>query len=680
MKKVDLHIHTKKTISDSKEFDFSLEKLKEYVTERKIDAIAITNHNVFDEEQFNLIKKELDIVVFPGVEIDLEKGHILLISDNSSSSISDLSLKCEKIKPFIKEQSSSLTIEEFYSIFSPDKLKKYLLIPHYMKSPMISDYTISKLREHTSIQAGEVQSARKFVELKNTLNDLTPVYFSDSRISTELENFSIQQTYLNISEISLSSIKLALSDNSKVSLSKKEGKNLFELTDGIVVSTGLNVLVGERSSGKTHLLNDIYKSTTNTKYIRQFELVERNDEESKTNFDKQLMRDESIFVDEYLYEFNEILKKVLEIDPKSTMKELNSYTTSLIKNAENTEKKDSFAKAKLFSEQLFKLKSLENLSELIKSTQLLLENKEYAHLIEETINRELLEKLICNLINEYKKSFLSLELKRKTNEIIEDVRGELQLKTRVQRIKDIDFEKIALAQLQIIEFKKLVNALKKEQTLDEKEVYDFTIRKLKRPYKGAQEILNVIKQKTSFAECYKKYDDAFEYLLSLKKKENLSPAEFFKYFVKIQVEILNKDMKPVSGGQRAEYNFLRKIEDSLKYDMLLIDEPESSFDNMFLNTKINSVLRDISLNIPVFVSTHNNTIGASIKPDCIIHTKRNVTEEVLSFEIYTGSPGDKELFSQQGGKISNLSVQLDCLEAGEESYTLRRENYEILDN
>ncbi|MBV6375457.1 histidinol-phosphatase [Enterococcus casseliflavus] len=680
MKKIDLHIHTKKTISDSKEFDFSLEKLKEYVKTRKIDAIAITNHNVFDEEQFNLIKKELDIVVFPGVEIDLEKGHILLISDNSSSSISDLSLKCEKIKPLIKEQSSSLTIEEFYSIFSPDKLKKYLLIPHYMKSPVISDSVIKKLNEHTSIHSGEVQSARKFVELKNNEKDLTPVFFSDSRISTELENFSIQQTYLNISEISLSSIKLALSDNSKVSLSKKEGKNLFELTDGIVVSTGLNVLVGERSSGKTHLLNDIYKSTTNTKYIKQFELVEHNDEESKTNFNNQLMRDESIFVDEYLYEFNEISKKLLEIDPKIIMKDLNSYTTSLIKNAENTEKKDSFARAKLFSEELFKLKNLENLNELIKSTQLLLENKEYAHLIEETIDRKLLKELVCNLITEYRKAFLSLELKRKTNEIIEDVRGELQLKTRVQRIKDIDFEQIALAQLQIQEFDKLVNNLKKEQVLDEKEVYDFTIRKLKRPYKGAQEILSVIKRKTSFTECYKKYDKPFEYLLSLKKKDNLSPAEFFRYFVKIQVEILNKDMKPVSGGQRAEYNFLRKIEDSLKYDMLLIDEPESSFDNMFLNTKINNVLRDISLNIPVFVSTHNNTIGASIKPDCIIHTKRNLIEEVLSFDIYTGSPGDKELFSQQGEKVSNLSVQLDCLEAGEETYILRRENYEILDN
>ena len=52
MKKLDLHIHTKKTISDVNSFEFSLNKLKQYVNEMKIDAIAITNHNIFDLTQY----------------------------------------------------------------------------------------------------------------------------------------------------------------------------------------------------------------------------------------------------------------------------------------------------------------------------------------------------------------------------------------------------------------------------------------------------------------------------------------------------------------------------------------------------------------------------------------------------------------------------------------------------
>lgn len=36
----------------------------------------------------------------------------------------------------------------------------------------------------------------------------------------------------------------------------------------------------------------------------------------------------------------------------------------------------------------------------------------------------------------------------------------------------------------------------------------------------------------------------------------------------------------ISGGESAEFNLLQTIEDARNYDMLLIDEPESSFDNI----------------------------------------------------------------------------------------------------
>lgn len=62
MKKIDLHIHTVPSISDST-FEFSLEKLKEYVKQMKLDAIAITNHNLFDKTQFLSIQDNLPIPV-----------------------------------------------------------------------------------------------------------------------------------------------------------------------------------------------------------------------------------------------------------------------------------------------------------------------------------------------------------------------------------------------------------------------------------------------------------------------------------------------------------------------------------------------------------------------------------------------------------------------------------------
>ena len=58
MKAVDLHIHTVATISDSK-FDFSMEELKNYVEKMGLDIIAITNHNIFDLEQYSLDRKSV---------------------------------------------------------------------------------------------------------------------------------------------------------------------------------------------------------------------------------------------------------------------------------------------------------------------------------------------------------------------------------------------------------------------------------------------------------------------------------------------------------------------------------------------------------------------------------------------------------------------------------------------
>lgn len=55
MKKIDLHTHTISTFSDSP-FDFELSKIKDYADKLKIDALAITNHNVFDMKQYYEIK------------------------------------------------------------------------------------------------------------------------------------------------------------------------------------------------------------------------------------------------------------------------------------------------------------------------------------------------------------------------------------------------------------------------------------------------------------------------------------------------------------------------------------------------------------------------------------------------------------------------------------------------
>jgi len=168
MKKIDLHIHTIATSNDSY-FDFDLFKLKEYVQKLEIDCIAITNHNVFDLNQYNEICKALDIVVYPGIEIDLNGGHLLLISDKDD--LFDFTKKCAIINNLKKTQEDYISVEKFKEIFP--SLSRYLLIPHYHKNPILSQQTIKEL--DTLISSGEVSSIKKFKSCIKDKDSLVPL-------------------------------------------------------------------------------------------------------------------------------------------------------------------------------------------------------------------------------------------------------------------------------------------------------------------------------------------------------------------------------------------------------------------------------------------------------------------------------------------------------------------------
>lgn len=115
MKKIDLHMHTVPTISDA-HFTFSLEKLSEYVKSAELDAVAVTNHDLFDLQQFNEIVEKLECVVFPGIEINLDKGHVLIISENKTWMIFNLELRLYQRRLRLSGIQSPLKIWSIYLV------------------------------------------------------------------------------------------------------------------------------------------------------------------------------------------------------------------------------------------------------------------------------------------------------------------------------------------------------------------------------------------------------------------------------------------------------------------------------------------------------------------------------------------------------------------------------------
>ncbi len=666
MKKIDLHIHTK----GEQDFDFSLDKLKEYVKTLEIDCIAITNHNLFDLEQFKTISEALEICTLPGIEIKLKKGHLLLISENTK--LEDFKKKCDQINP-----KESIPTNQLKKTFSD--LNQYLLIPHYDKDPSIAPEIIEKLKEF--IFTGEVSSPKKFQYKIKDPKGLVPVLFSDLRFSKNMTQFSPRQTFIDIDEVSLKSIKMCLLDKNKVFLSKDRGHNFFQvLGSGLVLSTGLNIILGERSSGKTHTLEKISESSENIKYIKQFELVERDEKKDIQKFDSLLRAKESSTSESFLKEFKLVVEDVVQIDKKDDENKIEKYVDSLLKFVSEKEINDIFSDAAIFNENKYSGSNNKTLKKLIESVEVLFENTEYRDIIDSHITKDILLNLIIDLILKYNE-IEELNLKKEwINSLIDNVKSELRSNTGRFSIDDIDFYNIMIRKEKLKKFNIIGGLVKKEKNIEKKEISRFQIIANTKKYSGAWELLKKSGIKISFSNAFKSYNNPVDFLDSLKSIESLPKSDYYKYFVNIEYKILNESRVEVSGGERSEFNLLQKIEDAYKYDLLLIDEPESSFDNLFLKNEVNKTIKEISKSIPVVIVTHNNTIGASINPNYVLYTKKEIIDKKAVFKIFSGNPTDKKLKSLDGETINNYDIMLNCLEAGDATYNKRRKTYEILKN
>ncbi|GAA4424252.1 histidinol-phosphatase [Bremerella cremea] len=670
MKKIDLHIHTVATVSDSA-FEFSLEVFKNYVSQSQIDAVAITNHNHFDLSQFREIQDALSAKVFPGIEIDLPSGHLLLISDDSD--LAGFEAKCLSVSQRITTANDSITTADLRAIFGD--LSEYLLIPHYEKAPAVRGNDFTDLEQY--FLAGEVNSAKKFMRLMKDSDKLCPVLFSDSRMKVDIGGWPTRQTFIDCGEISLAAIKACLGDKNKVFLSREEGNRLFQVLDnGMHISTGLNVLLGERSSGKTYTLERLHERFDKVKYIEQFALVQSSDEEDEKGFNTDVQRTRSLFVDKYLAGLREIVEDVAKVDIEKDDKDIEKFVATLMKAADEADRRDSFSKVKLFDEAEYVIGDNEGLEQLIGSVIHVIENLEFRPNIERHVNRDSLKALAIELIETLWDKSLQNQKRSFVNRLVTDVKELLRRRTSATHVDHVNLFDIAMNKRKVSRFREIVQELRKEKEIFSETVQGFRIVATKGAFRNATEMGKAIKTRAALSDAFRVYRDPYACLQMLKGNDRIDEADMHRFFVKISYRILNKDGAEVSGGERSEFRLLQAIKDSQRFDVLLLDEPESSFDNKFLNSDVNGIIRSIADEMPVVVVTHNNNVGASIRPDYVLYARKTLEEGEVSYRVFTGYPTDRRLVCVDGTDIANHEVLLDTLEAGVEAYEDRRSVYE----
>ncbi len=671
MKKIDLHIHTVATDRDSN-FTFCMDTLRDYVLKSKLDAIAITNHNTFDAAQFRAIRESLPIVVLPGIEIDLDGGHILLIGDGSN--IADFESRCDKVR--VSQVGQRITASRLKDIYG--NLQNYLLIPHYDKDPPIRQQTLEEFSPH--VTAGEVDSPKKFIRAIKDATKLTPVLFSDVRVSDELRTLPIKHTYLDCGELTLSAVAACLRDKGKVSLTEDEGNALFQVfQDGQRISTGLNVLLGDRSTGKTYTLDRI-SEVCEAKYIKQFSLVQQDDATCAREFNADVERRRSVFVDQYLAPFKAVLEDVMDVDLDGNERRVEQYVSSLLKSADEADRRDAYSKVALFDATAFPDRDDRVLRDLIASVRQVIENIEYREIIERHVDRRALRRLACELIELLWARALESKKMRLVNELVKDIKARLRIRSSAVPIDDVDLYGVSMGAKKAVRFNDIVNSLRQTSKVFEESVQGFRVVATKGTFTKAGEVKSAIRVKTSFSSAMKEYTNPYRYLRALMSDANLPKSELYRLFAKIEYKILNRDGFEVSGGERSEFRLLQEIKDAQNHDILLIDEPESSFDNMFLKSDVNQIIREISETMPVVVVTHNNTVGASIGADYVLYASKQLDGGKPTYKLYSGHPTDKTLRSTDGQCISSHEIMLNSLEAGKEAYESRRRGYAAIED
>ena len=644
-KAFDFHIHTKKTISDSLDLDFDIERLKKYVTRLNLKAIAITNHNLFDKRQFESIANSLaplGVVSLPGIELDLEGAHILIISP--SENIDSFDVQCQKIEPLVKGKNFSMKLDVFRGIYG-NSLDGYLLIPHYKKNPAMTMDTISRI--DTTILAGEVQNPKKFELMKkDTEEKLCPVMFSDIRMrKLEEDEFepSPKITYIAVDDITIPAIKAALLDKGKVSLTKS-GKDRFVIDSNFTTaSLGLNVVLGKRSSGKTHLLNSIagIYGRDDTYYIKQFEIINQCSDEE---FEKLVNSQFNKISDDYLAGIKTITDAIAEtIDDKACFSEIDNYISSLKQFARETALNSIYSSVPLFIENEFNTPDDSIGKEILESIQFLANNSDYT--TELSNNKQFFERLFLTVLKKYRNNMIIFKCKNEADEIIRTTKKLLSKESSVHQIQNPRLYKIARSIIINKKYDSIIIKLREPSELKRlEETYGrFRIKVSKGAFKNVTELQKRLKKAEPKADIFDDYYEApHRFVKQLKDSKNFSDSQLiYRTLLRLDIAPIKDDGSSISKGERAEYVLMQKIDDAKNYKLFLFDEPEPSFDNPFIGDVLLDRLKELSENLTVFMVTHNNTLGASIAPDCIVYT----SEDNDGYRTYVGSMTSNKLVS-----------------------------------
>ena len=673
-KKIDFHIHTISSIKDA-EFEFSLEWLKKYIEETDLDAIAITNHDLFEKKNFEEITRNLgEVKVYPGIELTLDIGHVNIVFPVAC--IDELSNFSDWLSGIHQTQSDSITSEQLCAqlpcwdqgiyIFELGKSKGVKEIPDVFSNVVC---------------VGGVPNQLRFNIAKNNQEGLVPCLFSDAHATNQdsgnrnkIENLKNKQTYLQIDSCEFEDIKKCLRDKSKVSINKENLKDAINI-DGVNISSGLNLVVGKRGTGKTYFLNKIKEYSDDECYeIKQFETA-RADEYIEKQRKEQGVKEFSLWQERYTKEFSKIQAYIQDMHTQTN--DLEKFLVDVKRFANEMARSNSSQKYLLFQETEFELPNIDYIRNALKNIKEVIDNKEIWSLLKNNSQKKShFIEVYSELRDIYLKYRQDSELKQKINEIMRNVKSTITAWIGIDNVQECSVNKVIEKQQLEKKIDSFLKTIVVETPLKNDRLHGYQIRVNLIPYKTASQFQKAIgTQEAVNNDLIKAYNDKdfIAFLKNLKQKKFYNEANFAEYLLQKEVKLLDSEGVPASGGQAVGFALMLRLNEAKNKPIILIDEPESSLDNAYIRNELNKELKQLARNSMVVVITHNSTLGTLLEPDYLIITSKDNdgTYSVKSGEFTSCKIKD----SLNGLEEKSYDKFIEAMESGMDSFTKKGEIY-----
>ena len=710
--KVDIHTHTKKCKSgDAPTREISFERFCEAILSTEVRIIAITNHNVFDLDQYTKIENSLrkEAQVWPGIELDIRedgsRGHLLVIV--SPAQAKNFSKAVDELTKDSSPDSFTATIDDVLKKF--DSLKPVYVAHYKQKKPSLSNDAIEKLLTRTKNPSCVIREVTNSISAGIYISHgHASIYGSDVSDWANYEELSRELPDLRLPVDSFEHFCLLLKKdpttiNTVLDRKTSEDLVLFPFDDGSILKirafNDINVVFGPKGTGKSCILKAIAKRyAENGIDARVYESASDRLDEIFDTKGKDLTINLNNHGINYCTNEIEALRAACEVDVTSLGKYLVYFAAkNTNRNAKKILLKDIQTEEESGAKREFDdvYKAMETTAEFLK---FLAENHSVKKVLSKDEHKritEIMSELFERLSKREWASFSGWKEICFLNSAIKTFRREVERKTgapakptttgfrnfAINRIK-IEFntaEILKSVDTKIPIFTEPVGSLgankgelefRTEFEFQTGNITDSSLSSLSGVKKGTQKkFINCVRNIMRHA-----YDgDLFQHISELNEIEDVEDIKtvhelllFKRYFALDGVRY-----SPSSG--EASMVMLQK-ELGTDKEVYILDEPERSLGNEYINDVIVPLIKERArAGKKVFISTHDANIAVRTLPYSSIYRCHGQS----GYSTYVGNPFSNNLINPEDmeDRLDWKKVSMRTLEGGEEAFGERGKIY-----